>query len=171
MPPTCRSLIVAMAENRVIGRQGTLPWRLSADLKRFRKITLGHHLIMGRKTYESIGRPLPGRVSIVVTRRDDYHPPGCRVAHDIESAFALAGDDPEPFVIGGGELYRAALRCVDRIYLTLVHSHVEGDTYFPELDWQQWRLVSDEQHAADASNEYDHSFRIYERIGGMSAEK
>ena len=157
------SLIVAMSENRVIGRAGGLPWRLSADLRRFKRLTMGHHIVMGRKTFESIGRPLPGRISVVVTRDVDYHPDTVLVAHSIEDAKRLASEDDEVFFIGGGEIYRQVLPEVDRIYMTAVRAEITGDTRFPELDPSQWRLVETVQGRADDKNEYDHAFLIYDR--------
>jgi dihydrofolate reductase len=158
------SLIVAMSENRVIGRDGGLPWRLSADLKRFKQLTMGHHLLMGRKTFESIGRLLPGRISVVITRLADYQAAGAVVAHSLEAARKLAADDPEVFIIGGGEIYRQALPQVDRIYLTRIHAQVEGDTYFPEIVDQEWTLREDTCYPRDARNEHEHGFLIYDRV-------
>jgi dihydrofolate reductase len=127
------SLIVAMARNRVIGRGNALPWHLPADLRRFRDLTMGHPVIMGRKTFESIGGPLPGRQTIVVTRQERYAAPGCVVVHSLAAAFAAADCADEVFICGGGELYREALPLVGRIYLTVVELEVAGDTFFPEL--------------------------------------
>jgi dihydrofolate reductase len=159
------SLIVAMSRNGVIGRGGTLPWRLSADLKRFKALTMGHHLIMGRKTYESLGRPLPGRTSIVITRRANWRPaPEVLVAHDLEGAIALAALDDEAFVIGGGEIYAQALSRVQRIYLTRVESEIDGDTRFADWNPARWRLTASERHSADARNEYDYTFLTYQRL-------
>lgn len=158
------ALIVAMSENRVIGREGRLPWRLSADLRRFKRLTLGHHLIMGRKTFESIGRVLPGRTSIVISRRAGYAIPEAAVASSLEAALQWAQGDPEVFVIGGGELYRLALPHAERIYLTLVHAQVEGDTLFPKLRPDDWRVVEATRFPRDGQNEFDHSFLIYERV-------
>ncbi len=159
------SLIVAMSENRVIGREGGLPWRLSADLRRFKRLTIGHAIVMGRKTFESLGRRLlPGRTSIVVTRQKEYDGCGALVARDVDKAIRLAASDNEVVIIGGAEIYRQALPRVERLYLTLVHANVEGDTFFPELEQGQWRLVEAERHAADEKNEYDYSFQILERI-------
>jgi dihydrofolate reductase len=124
------SLIAAMSENRVIGREGKLPWYLPEDLKRFRKLTLGHVVIMGRKTYESIGKPLPNRTNIILTKQTNYHALGTRIEASIEKA--LSGLSGEVFIIGGGEVYQQALPRADRIYLTLVHTAIEGDTFFPE---------------------------------------
>jgi dihydrofolate reductase len=158
------SLIVAMAENRVIGARGALPWHLSSDLRRFRALTMGHHIIMGRKTYDSIGRPLPGRRMIVVTRQRNFAAPEVMFAHSLDAAIALAHSDEEAFVIGGGELYRAALDRVDRIYLTQVHAAIDGDTFFPEIDLSCWRLVEKSEHAAARKDDYAYSFLVYDRI-------
>jgi dihydrofolate reductase len=150
------SLIVAMAENRAIGHRGALPWKLSADLARFKRLTTGHHIIMGRKTYESIGRPLPGRTSVVVTRRPDFAAASCLVAHSLDEALRLARErgEREAFVIGGAEIYRAALPLADRLYLTLVEAHPEADTFFPEFDESEWSRGEEEFVAADERNQY-----------------
>jgi dihydrofolate reductase len=127
------SIIAAMDENRVIGRGNRMPWRLPVDLKRFRALTMGHPLIMGRKTHESIGRPLPGRKNIVITRQKGYWAEGCVVVHDIPSALAACGDAGEAFVLGGETIFRDFMPIADRIYLTIVKATVEGDTRFPEI--------------------------------------
>jgi dihydrofolate reductase len=160
------SLIVAVAKNGVIGRGGELPWRLSADLRRFKELTMGHAILMGRKTYESIGRPLPGRRMIVITRQPDYRADGVEVAAGLEEAFRLAADrdDAECFVIGGGEIYDQARPHADRVYLTRVHATVDGDAYFPSLNLSEWHLVSSTPIEADAKNEYPFSFEQYERV-------
>jgi dihydrofolate reductase len=158
------SLIVAMSENRVIGRNGGLPWRLAADLRRFRRLTMGHPLLMGRKTFESIGRVLPGRTSVVITRQDDYTTAGAVVAHSLEQARLLTSDDDQVFVIGGAEIYRLALPVADRICLTLIHAQVAGDTFFPELSPGDWQLTETIRHPRDEQNEYDHSFLTYARV-------
>jgi dihydrofolate reductase len=165
------SLIVAMSENGVIGRGGTLPWRLSADLKRFKSLTMGHHLIMGRKTYDSLGRVLPGRTSIVVTRQANWRPaPELLVAQSVDEAIRMAEHDSEAFVIGGGEIYAQALPRAERIYLTRVEREVEGDTRFPEWNPAEWQLTFSEPHSADAKNEYDYTFCVYDRnLGGRSS--
>ena len=158
------SLIVAMSENRVIGQAGQLPWRLSSDLRRFQRLTMGHHLVMGRKTWESIGRPLPGRTSLVLTRHPDYRAPGACIVPDLSSAIQAANGDEEVFVIGGGQIYREALPLVGRIYMTLVHAHVDGDTMFPELDAQTWYVTErSARYPSDQKNQYEHSFLIYQR--------
>lgn len=147
----------------MIGVDNTLPWRLPADLRHFRQLTTGHHVIMGRRNYESIGRPLPERINIVVTRNSAYQAPGCRVRHSLEEALDDTGDDPEVFVIGGAEIYRQALPRADRIYLTLVHAQVPGDTYFPEFDRGEWKEVRRTRHEADEKNPYACSFTVYDR--------
>jgi dihydrofolate reductase len=156
------SAIVAMASNRCIGKDNTLPWRLPADLKRFKQLTMGHTLLMGRKTYESIGRPLPGRTTVVVTRQRDYAPEGVRVAHSLEQALELARGDDEAFIAGGADLYRQALERVRRLYLTRIDRDYPGDTFFPEVDLSGWRLVTQEPHPATAT-EPPFSFLTYER--------
>jgi len=158
------SLIVAMSENRVIGRAGRLPWRLSADLRHFQQLTMGHTIIMGRKTFESIGRPLPGRKSIVITRQRDYQPPGVRVATSLDEAERLAAGDSEVFYIGGGEVYRQVLPRIERVYLTLVHATVTGDTCFPEFPPDRWQLARRTDHTADEKNDFPFSFLVYERV-------
>lgn len=156
------SAIVAMASNRCIGRDNTLPWRLPADLKRFKQLTMGHTLIMGRKTYESIGRPLPGRTMIVVTRQRDYAPEGVRVVHSLEQALEQAGGDDEAFIAGGADLYRQSMERVRRLYLTRIEREYEGDAFFPEVDLSGWRLLAEEHHPATAT-EPPFSFLTYER--------
>ena len=138
------SIIVAMAKNRVIGARNKLPWHLSADLRRFKALTMGHHIIMGRRTFESIGRILPGRTSIVVTRDRSYRPAGLIVAHGVNDALALGTGDDEIFVIGGEQLYREALPLADRIYLTEIDREFEGDRFFPEMERAAWQSISRE---------------------------
>lgn len=166
------SLIVALAENRVIGQHNQLPWHLPNDLKYFKRVTLGKPLIMGRKTYESIGRPLPGRVNIVITRQANYQPPGAndsvKLVASLEAAHQLAqqiceqnGKD-EAMIIGGAEIYTQALAMVDCMYLTEVHANVEGDAWFPEFDRRAWKKVSGEDHQAEGKNPYAYSFNVYQ---------
>ncbi|MCH8921850.1 MAG: dihydrofolate reductase [Planctomycetes bacterium] len=157
------SVIVAMSENRLIGRGGDLPWHLSADLRRFRRLTTGHAIIMGRKTYESIGRPLLERRSIVITRQADYMAEGIETAGSFNAALALVAGDEEAFVIGGAEVFREALPRAGRLYLTLVHAELEGDVYLPPFDKDEWTLTSEERNAADERNDFDYSFLVYER--------
>lgn len=159
-----RSIIVAMSLDRVIGRDNGLPWRLPEDLKRFKRLTLGHHLLVGRKTFESIGRPLPGREMVVITRRDDYRPEGVRLAHSIDEALGIAsaaGDD-EAFIGGGAEIFRATLDLADRIYLTLVRATIAGDTLFPEFDRESWTIIAQEDRDPDGANPHPLSFITYE---------
>jgi dihydrofolate reductase len=160
------SIIVAVAENGVIGRGGELPWRLSADLRRFKRLTMGHAVIMGRKTWESIGRPLPGRRMIVVTRQARYHAEGVETTASLPAACGLAAIDHanEAFIIGGAEIYREALPLADRLYLTRVHATVEGDKFFPAYDAGHWRLTSAEHVPADDKNEYATTFETYDRV-------
>jgi dihydrofolate reductase len=159
------SIIAAMAENGVIGRGGQLPWHLSADLKRFKRLTMNHTIIMGRKTWESIARPLPGRRMVVITRQSGYRADDAAVVGSLEDALALAraaGDD-EAFIVGGADIYRLALPHADRLYMTLVLAEVEGDTKFPEIDWETWARTETESCEADADNEYPHLFYVFER--------
>ena len=131
-----------MAQNRIIGANGALPWHLPADLKRFKALTMGHAIVMGRKTWESIGRPLPGRTSVVVTHDPDYRAPGALIAHSLDAAIAACGNDDEIFVIGGAQLFLAALPLASRLYLTTLHRDFSGDTSMPDFAPEQWRLAS-----------------------------
>ncbi len=162
------SLIVAISENHVIGREGQLPWHLSADLKRFKQLTMGHHIVMGRKTYDSIGRQLPGRISVVLTRQSEWTVEGVLTASDLPTALKLAGDDEEVFVIGGSQIYQLALPLVDRLYVTQVHATVDGDTYFPAITDDQWQLQQTDSFAADEKNDHDYSFLVYSRLDSVS---
>ncbi|MFA9480148.1 dihydrofolate reductase [Phycisphaerales bacterium AB-hyl4] len=157
------SLIVAMAENRVIGRDGDLPWRLPADLAHFKRLTTGHTIVMGRKTFESIGRPLPNRRSIVLTRDPQWAHEGVEVVHDWDALQAKVAGEGEVFVIGGEVVFGLALPWADRVYLTLVHATVAGDTFFPELPSEAWQLSADERRPADERNKYAMSFQQYDR--------
>jgi len=152
-----------MTRTGVIGRSGQLPWKLSADLKRFKALTMGHHLITGRKTFESLGRTLPGRVSVVITRQAQGNfPDGVLVAHSQAQAIELAAGDAEPFIIGGGQIFEQAVLHADRLYVTWVEAEVDGDVRFASIDWSQWREVHCERHSADEKNEYDTTFCIYD---------
>lgn len=157
------SIIVAMDRNRVIGKGDALPWHISEDLKHFKKITMGKPIIMGRKTHESIGRPLPGRENIILTRDTSYQAEGCTVLHSIEEIFEHCKDIEEVMITGGAEIYKLALDKVSRLYLTEVHTEVEGDTCFPEFERNEWSEVSREEHKADEKNEFDYSFVLLER--------
>jgi dihydrofolate reductase len=165
------SAIAAVAANGVIGRNNGLPWHLSTDLKQFKKLTMGHHMVMGRKTWESVGVPLPGRPILVITRRDFPVPAGVTVVHSFDDAIRLAGDDEEVFIAGGGEIYAQYLHRFDRMYITRVHAEVEGDAFFPELDdVNEWRLVDREDFEADARNDHPFSFLTYDRVGHVERE-
>lgn len=157
------SIIVAVSENNVIGKGGDLPWRLSADLRRFKAITMGHAMIMGRKTYESIGRALPGRTTIVLTRESEFEAPGCLVATSFDQALGLAGDATEVFIVGGSQIYELALPRAGRIYWTAVHTEVKGDVFFPDVDWSEWELREEERHSADDKNQFEFSFRVFQK--------
>ena len=152
-----------MSRNRVIGREGDLPWRLSADLRRFKQLTMGHHIIMGRTTYESIGRPLPGRHSVVLSRDANFTAAGAAVVGSLAEACELAAADNEAFVIGGAQIYELALPHVERIYLTRVQADVEGDTCFPELHWESWETMEETSFEADAKNDYPSTFSVLRR--------
>ena len=157
------SLVVAADEEGGIGRGGGLPWHLPADLKHFRALTMGKPVIMGRRTWESIGRPLPERRNVVVSRQPSLQVPGCEVAGSLDDALRLVDDAAEACVIGGAEIYRLALPLADLIHLTRVHARVEADTFLPPLDPREWRLQSREEHAADERHAYPFSFITLER--------
>lgn len=161
------SIIVAKALNGVIGKEGDLPWKLSADLKRFARLTKGHTVIMGRKTYESIvnrlGHPLPERKSIVITSRVSFHAPGCTVVSSIKEVLAKLPIKEEAFVIGGGEIYRQFLPLADRLYVTEVNTTCDGDTFFPAFENDAWKEISSETHPKDDKNSCDFTFREFTR--------
>ena len=157
------SIIVAISQNGVIGREMDLPWHISADLKRFKALTMGHHIVMGRKTYESIGRLLPGRTTVIITRQSDYQIPGAVVVNSVEQALTVAADDHESFIVGGSQIYNLALPLVDTLYITRVHADVAGDTRLDAIDWSDWKCESSERHSADEANDHEYSFEIYRR--------
>jgi len=159
------SLIVAIAQNNVIGKDNKLVWHMTADMRFFKNTTMGHTLIMGRKTFESFGKPLPGRKSIVITRQKHWKYEGVTVVHSLEGAIKVAPKDEEVFIIGGAEIYRQAMPFCKKMYITIIHYDFEGDTHFPPVDFSQWNLISDKKHLADEKNPYDFSFRVYERKG------
>jgi len=158
------SIIVVMARNRVIGRDNRMPWRLPADLRHFKALTIGKPIIMGRKTWESLPGLLPDRPHIVVTHDPDYRADGCTLAHSLSEAIEAAGRVDEIMIVGGGVLYAEVLPLADRIYLTLVDAEVEGDAWFPDLDMAEWAECSREDHPADARNLYPYSFILLERL-------
>jgi len=161
------SIIAALARNRVIGRGGELPWRIAEDLKRFKSLTMGHPVIMGRRTYESIiaisGKPLPGRDNIVITRTAGYSAPGCRVVHTFEEALAAAAGAGDAFVIGGADIYAIALPRAQQLYLTEIDAEFEGDAFFPEFDRGAWRELSRESHRVQGPSGFRYYFVLYER--------
>ena len=163
------SMIVAQAQNRVIGRNNKLPWYLPGDLKYFKQVTMGKPVIMGRKTFESIGKPLPGRLNIIITRNAEYQQEGCQVEQSLAAAIELAESQAlidgtaEAMVIGGEGIYRLALPAAERLYITQVHAEVEGDAFFPALDIEQWEELGREDFSAVGPNPYDYSFVVYER--------
>lgn len=157
------SIIVAAAENGIIGNNNQLIWHLPADLRRFKQLTTGHTVIMGRRTYQSIGRPLPNRRNIIITRNPTFQAPGCLVARDIDQALALAHDDTDAFIIGGGTIYQALWHRADHLYLTLVHTHPEGDTTIPPIFPDEWQKTSSEFHPADDKNPIPYTFINYTR--------
>lgn len=160
-PKIC--LIVAMAENGVIGMNNTLPWHLPADLKHFRNLTTGHHILMGRKTWESLSKPLANRVNIVLTSQPDQLASDCVAVSSIEAALDVAHEDSVLFVIGGADLYAQMLPWAERLYLTFIHACVEGDIWFPDLKWSDWRELERHTHDADARHRYAFSFITLER--------
>jgi dihydrofolate reductase len=165
-------IVVAVSENDVIGRRNQLPWRLSADLKRFKALTMGHPILMGRNTYESIGKALPGRANIVLSRSADFAPPDCAVVSTVDAARREAGGDAGLMVIGGGQIYRECIALTSRIHLTLVHTRIEdGDAFFDAWRGSEWRETYREPHPADGKNSSAYTFVTLERsgIGGSSA--
>ena len=167
------SIIVAVAENGVIGREGQMPWHLSSDLRRFKRLTMGHAILMGRKTWESIGRPLPGRTSIVISRQANYQPghEGVLVATNLDEALAQArcldteakSEPDEAFIIGGARIYEMCFPRADRLLVTRVHAQIDGDVYFPQVDWNSWQLIEETHRAADEKNDYPHTYQIWQR--------
>jgi len=159
------SIIVAITENNIIGRDNGMPWHLPADLKYFRERTTGHHIVMGRKTFESIGggRPLPNRVSIIITKQKDYKADGCLIAHSLEEAIEIAKDENELFIIGGKQIYDQSLALANKMYITRIHTSIDGDTSFPQYDENQWEMTSYTERDADEKNVYPLSFLVFEK--------
>ena len=156
------SIVVAISENHVIGKDNKLLWYLPNDLKHFKDITAGHTVIMGRKTYESVGKPLPNRRNIVITRQN-ITIEGCEVVNSIEAALALCSDEAEVFIVGGAEIYRQSLHLTDRIYLTIVHKQFDGDSYFPEIEANEWKETAREDYEPDIKNNLPYSFITFEQ--------
>ena len=159
------SIIVAMASNRTIGINNTLPWRCPEDLKRFKALTMGHHMIMGRKTFDSIGKPLPGRTTVVVTRNHELKIEGCIVVYSLDKAIAACAGDEEVFIVGGAELYTQAMPLVDTLYITEIRQNVEGDAHFPEFDKTEWLEVAREECCQETPQALEYHFVTYRRNG------
>lgn len=166
--PATLTIVVAVSDNGVIGREGDLPWRLSADLRRFKRTTMGHHLLMGRKTYESIGRLLPGRTTTILTRSADYAVDGAIIGNSLDDLLAKIADsetpDSEIFVVGGGEVYKSALAQSTRMHFTRVHTTIDGDVHFPNIDWSEWKEIESETQPADDNNEFASTYTLFERV-------
>ena len=160
------SHIVAASENNIIGIKNGLPWHLPTDFKYFKNKTWGMPVIMGRSTFESMKKDLPGRINIVVTRKSDWHPRNVFISHTINEAIdkAKESDAKEIFIIGGGKVFSETIKMVDRIYLTRVHTKVEGDTFYPEIDKAKWKITSEEQHPADEKNNYPFTFEVWKKM-------
>jgi len=158
------SIIVAMSSNGVIGREGELPWHLSADLKHFKTITMGKPIVMGRITHESIGRPLPGRENIILSRDPAYQAKGCTVFNDLDDIFQRCSEFDEIMIVGGSDLYARALPLAGKLFITEVHTEIEGDTCFPEFDRAQWQETERQDFSADEKNEFDYSFVVLEKV-------
>jgi len=157
------SIIAAVANNRVIGLDSALPWHLPADLRHFKRLTMGHHLLMGRKTFESLDGPLPGRIIVVITRNSSYRPQGVHTAGSLSDALERAREDEEIFIAGGGEIYSQALPLAHSMYLTQIRYDFRGDTFFPELDVSEWELTERRDYERDSANPYPFSFLTYRR--------
>lgn len=157
------SIVVAVSENNVIGLANDLPWKLSGDLKRVKTLTMGHHLIMGRKTFDSIGRPLLGRTTIVITRQNAFQAEGCMIVNSLKDAIEIASNDSEAFIFGGGEIFKEALPFTTKVYLTRVHCSVKGEIYFPELNLAEWEKTSEQRYLKDEKNEYDCTVQEWKR--------
>jgi dihydrofolate reductase len=160
----CISIIVAMAKNRTIGINNTLPWRCPEDLKHFKSLTMGHHMIMGRKTFDSIGKPLPGRTTVVVSRNTQLKIEGCIVVHSLEAAIAACAGDTEIFIVGGAELYTQALPLANKLYLTEIQQNIDGDAHFPMLDLSHWQETNREAHQQDSPQPLSYHFVSLQRL-------
>ncbi|HEX5555307.1 MAG TPA: dihydrofolate reductase [Chitinophagaceae bacterium] len=170
------SAITAVGQNNVIGKDNTLPWRLPADMRFFKNTTMGHAVIMGRKTYESFGKALPGRTNIVITRQSDYILTDAMVVHGLEQAILearetekeKASENEEIFILGGAEIYRQSMQLLNRIYLTRVYGDFEGDAFFPEMNLAEWEMLKEERHEPDEKNKYAYAFQLWQRKGMQS---
>ncbi len=160
------SQIVAASENNVIGKNNSLPWHMPNDMEYFKRVTMGHYVITGRKNYESEGNALPGRTNIVITREKNYSLDDAIVAHSLDEALSIPekSNEDEVFIIGGGKIYEISLSLTDRIYLTRIHAVIKGDVYFPKIDPDKWEVISEKRYSGDANHAYDYTFYVYERI-------
>ncbi|WP_224488814.1 dihydrofolate reductase [Robertkochia flava] len=157
------TMIAAAAENNALGKDNDLVWHLPDDFKRFKALTTGHFILMGRKTFESFPKLLPNRTHVVITRQKNYHPEGCIITDSLEKAIEVSKSDPQPFIIGGGEIYRQGMEKADLIELTRVHGEFEADTFFPDIDEAHWELISEEFHPADERHNYAFTYLTYKR--------
>jgi len=159
------SIIAAIGKNGELGKNNDLIWHLPNDLKRFKQVTAGHHVIMGRKTYESLGRPLPNRTNIIITRNADYKAKGCIIVHSLEEAINAAKEDTNPYILGGAEIYKQAIQIADYLDLTHVDAALDADAFFPEIDKKRWTEIAREDHFKDDKHQYDYSFVTYKKVG------
>jgi len=157
------TIIAAAGQNNELGKDNDLVWHLPDDFKRFKKLTTGHHIIMGRKTFETFPKPLPNRIHIVITRNKEYQPEGAIVVHSIEEALEISKNDEQPFIIGGGEIYKIGMKVADKIELTLVNSSFEADTFFPEILKEEWELIAEEHHDKDEKHKFNFVYQTYLR--------
>lgn len=157
------TIIAAIAENNALGKDNQLIWHLPADLKRFKQVTLNHHIIMGRKTFESLGKPLPNRTSIIITRNKNFNAEGCIVVHTLDEALEAAATDDNPYILGGAEIYKQAIEIADKLDLTFVHNTFNADAFFPKIDTSIWKETSRQHFKADEKNKYDYSFVSYSK--------
>ena len=155
------TIIAAAGSNNELGKDNDLVWHLPDDFKRFKKLTTGHHIIMGRKTFQSFPKPLPNRIHIVITRNTNYHPEGAIIVHSMTEALELSKDDDQAFIIGGGEIYKLGMKIADKIELTRVNSSFEADTFFPEIPSDDWKLISEEFHLKDEKHKFDFSYQTF----------
>ncbi|GGK48905.1 MULTISPECIES: dihydrofolate reductase [Flavobacteriaceae] len=157
------TIIAAIAENNALGKDNQLIWHLPADLKRFKQVTLNHHIIMGRKTFESLGKPLPNRTSIIITRNKNFNAEGCIVVHTLDEALEAAATDDNPYILGGAEIYKQAIEIADKLDLTFIHNTFNADAFFPKIDTSIWKETSRQHFKADEKNKYDYSFVSYSK--------
>ena len=159
------TIIAAIGKNGELGKNNDLIWHLPNDLKRFKKVTAGHHVIMGRKTFESLGKPLPNRTNIIITRNSTYTAEGCVIVNSLQEAIEAAQEDENPFILGGAQIYKQALEIADVLDLTRVDASLEADAFFPEIDLEKWKVVAREDHQKDEKHQYNYSFVTYKKVG------